>query len=119
MDNKFRRIILYLIGCIGTRSTLTYIVKIHPEQYKNILAALLLIPAIGFAYIHINGLRKTGGEVFGADIWWDDLRPIHSFLYLLTAILVFLKNNKAHYILALDTIIGLTAFSLYHTGFYL
>ena len=88
MNNKMKRMGLYLVGCMGARSTLTYIVKNHPDKYKNILTAMLLIPAIGFAYIYLNGLRKTGGEVFGDKIWWNNLRPVHSILYLITAILV-------------------------------
>jgi|TARA_B110000971_G_scaffold221140_1_gene267074 hypothetical protein len=116
MNNKMKRMGLYLVGCMGARSTLTYIVKNHPDKYKNILTAMLLIPAIGFAYIYLNGLRKTGGEVFGDKIWWNNLRPVHSILYLITAILVFLKNKKAFYVLAVDTLIGLVAFTLYHSG---
>ena len=26
-------------------------------------------------------LRKTGLEVFGDKIWWNNLRPIHGILY--------------------------------------
>lgn len=116
MDNKLKRIILYLIGCMGARTTLTYIVKNHPDKYKNILTAMLLIPAFGFAYIYLNDLRKTGGEVFGDKIWWNNLRPLHSILYFITALLVFLKQKNAFYFLAIDTLIGLVAFALYHLG---
>ena len=64
MDSVRKRIILFLLGCMGTRAGLTYFVKNNYEKYREILVFLLLIPAIGFTYIYANDLRKTGREVF-------------------------------------------------------
>ena len=52
-------------------------------------------------------------------LWLNNLRPLHSILYFITALLVFLKHKNAFYFLALDTLIGLAAFILYHSGIYL
>tara|TARA_B100000902_G_C27215389_1_gene866665 strand:+ start:474 stop:821 length:348 start_codon:yes stop_codon:yes gene_type:complete len=114
MNNKSKRMILFLLGCMGARFGLTYLVKNHDKKYKSALLAVLLIPAIGFSYIYMNGLRKTGAEVFGDKIWWNDIRPFHSLMYFLTAYLVYIDNKKAYYPLALDTIVGLRAFIKYH-----
>ena len=54
MDTKYKRILLFLIFCIGTRSLLTYSVFVHNKKYKDVLRNILLIPAIGFAFIHAN-----------------------------------------------------------------
>ena len=59
-------------------------------------------------------LRKTGTEVFGADIWWNEIRPIHSMLYLLFCIYMYKKNEYAYLPLLLDLIIGIVSFTLYH-----
>ena len=68
--------------------------------------------AIGFMVIYLTGLRKSGPETFGEPIWWDDLRPIHAFNYGLFALLALHDNPEAWKVLFIDTIIGLTAWSL-------
>jgi hypothetical protein len=116
MDNRHKRILLFLFFCIGTRALFTYVVAKHEKKYRLGVTILLLIPAIGFGYIYANDLRKTGREVFGDKIWWNYMRPFHSLMYFLTAYLVNLGHEKAFYPLALDTIAGLRAFTLYHTS---
>jgi len=78
------------------------------------MGALAVIPAIGFLTIYFGGLRKTGAEVFGERIWWNDLRPVHGFLYALFAILALQRNRLAWIVLLVDVLIGLTAFIMYH-----
>ena len=95
MGSIHKRIILFLLGCMGTRAGLTYFVKNNYEKYREMLVFLLLIPAIGFTYIYANDLRKTGREVFGDKIWWNNLRPFHALMYFSSALLVFNKNKKA------------------------
>lgn len=114
MNTIHKRMILFLIGCIGTRSGLTYIVRNYYQKYRNLLIVLLLIPAIGFSYIYMNDLRKSGAEVFGDKIWWNNLRPFHALMYFSSALLVFNKNKKAYLPLALDTSVGLISFTYYH-----
>jgi hypothetical protein len=114
MDNKHKRLALFLIGCIGTRTALTYIVKHHNQKYQKLLVLVLLAPAIGFTYIYMNDLRKTGPEVFGDKIWWNNLRPFHALMYFSAAYLVYSKNKQAYFPIALDTIVGLLSFSYYH-----
>ena len=75
---------------------------------------IALIPAIGFAYIFITGSRKTGAEVFGDKIWWNNLRPVHSLLYFIFAYLAINASTKAYIPLLIDVIIGLVSFLVYH-----
>jgi hypothetical protein len=55
-------------------------------------------------------LRKTGTEVFGEKIWWNDIRPVHGLLYLLFAYLAINKNKNAWLILLFDVLFGLSMF---------
>ena len=114
MNNYTIRILLFLFGCIGARIMLAYIVQLYGIQYKNELTALLLIPACGFTYIYMNGLRKTGIEVFKGKIWWNALRPFHAFMYFLAAYFVFTTNNSAYKVILADTLVGFIAFVCYH-----
>ena len=109
-----KRILLFLFGCITVRVLLVYLAKTLSTKYLKYMGYLALIPAIGFAYIFITGSRKTGAEVFGDKIWWNNLRPVHSLLYFTFAYLAINSSKKAYIPLLIDVIIGLVAFSVYH-----
>jgi hypothetical protein len=113
MDERVleKRRALFLIGCIGARLWLSYIVK--ESQW---LAEIVIVIGLGFWTIYWFNLRKTGLEVFGDVIWWNNLRPIHGTLYL-TAGLMLLSNKYKKYawmFILVDTMIGLYAFVEYH-----
>lgn len=109
MNTLQKRTLLFLIFCIGTRTLFAYLAKTYP-QYLQYMGALAIIPAIGFLYFFFSGTRKTGNEVFGGKIWWNNLRPIHAILYLLFAISAIQKKHYAWMFLAADVVLGLTAF---------
>ena len=117
MKDLQKRILLFLVGCIGTRLLLVYISKNIDKQYLPYLGYLAMIPAIGFTYIFLTGSRKTGAEVFGDKIWWNNLRPIHALLYAIFAYNAINKNIESWKILLLDVSIGLTSFLAYHIVF--
>jgi hypothetical protein len=114
MNDIQKRFLLFLIGCIGTRALFVYIAKNASSKYLPLLGYLALLPAIGFLYIYFTGSRKTGGEVFGEKIWWNDLRPIHSLIYFLFAYNAIIGNNKAWIYLLVDVIFGLISFLIFH-----
>jgi hypothetical protein len=114
MIDIHKRFLLFLIGCIGSRSLLVYIAKNASPKYLAWLGYLALLPAIGFMYIYLTGSRKTGPEVFGDKIWWNNLRPIHSLLYFLFAYNAIRGNKKAWIYLLLDVVIGAISFLLFH-----
>ena len=43
--------------------------------------------------------RKRGGETFGQKIWWNHMRPIHSFMFALFAYLAISKNKNSYIVL--------------------
>ena len=114
MDDLKKRMLLFLIGCIGTRSLFAYIAKNIGLRYLPLLGYLALLPMIGFIYIYFTGSRQTGAEVFGAKIWWNNLRPIHALLYGLFAYYAIQRSNFAWKFLLADVIIGFFAFIMYH-----
>lgn len=114
MNNLQKIFLMFLIGCIGLRSIFVIIAKYINTNYLKYLGLLALIPAIGFIYIYLTGTRKTGAEVFGNKIWWNNLRPIHSILYFLFAYNAIIGNKESWIYLLVDVLIGLISFLLHH-----
>ena len=114
MNNIQKRFLLFLIGCIGMRSLFVIIAKNINVTYLPYLGYLALLPAIGFAYIYLSGSRKTGQEVFGEKIWWNDLRPLHSLLYFLFAYNAIIGNKNSWIYLLIDVVFGLLSFLIFH-----
>lgn len=114
MNNIQKRFILFLVGCIGTRSLLVYLAKTTNKTFLMFFGYLALLPAIGFFYLYFTGSRKTGAEVFGDKIWWNNLRPIHALLYSLFAYNAIIGNTNAWIYLLVDVLFGLTSFLIFH-----
>jgi hypothetical protein len=115
MNDIQKRFLLFLIGCIGLRSFFVYLAKTLPNEYLQIMGFISLIPASGFLYIYLTGTRQTGTEVFGEKIWWNNLRPIHSFFYFCFAYFAINKLNKiAWKFLFADVVFGLSSFLFNH-----
>jgi len=109
MDVQTKRTLLFLFGCMGTRLSLVWVAYKFPEFLRT-LGFIALIPAIGFMYIYANGLRKTGPEVFGGRIWWNDLRPVHSLLWFTFAYMaIHNMHDHAWKVLLFDVTLGFTA----------
>lgn len=114
MNTMRQRMLLFLFGCIGLRSLFVIIAKYASLNMLKYMGYLALLPAIGFMYIYFTCSRQTGGEVFGDKIWWNDLRPIHSILYILFAFNAITGNANAWIYLLFDVLFGLTNFVWFH-----
>jgi len=112
METETKRILLFLFGCIGVRSYIVYLSRQKENLPYMIIPAFII--GFGFLYIYFTNSRKTGPEVFGDKIWWNDLRPLHGLLWLSFAILAILKNENAWLVLLSDTLIGLFSFISFH-----
>ncbi len=115
MDVQTKRALLFLVGCIGTRTALAVGAKLASPTVLQTMGALALLPTLGFFIIFIFKLRETGPEVFGDKIWWNSLRPIHGTLYLLFAIFALRKSDKAWMFLAADVAFGLISYIAHKT----
>ena len=114
MNNLHKRYLLFLLGCIPMRITLVYLAKTLSSKYLKIMGYIALLPAIGFLYIYITNGRKTGGEVFGGKIWWNNLRPVHSLLYFIFSYMAINKEPNSYIPLLIDVTIGFLAFLNHH-----
>ena len=114
MNNIQKRFLLFLFGCVVARLLLVYIAKNIKSKYLPILGYFALVPALGFIYIYYNNLRKTGQEVLGDTIWWNDIRPIHSFLYFLFFFMAINRKRNSWIVLLIDVLFGLTMFLKFH-----
>jgi hypothetical protein len=114
MNNIQKRFLLFLFGCIVVRLIFVILSKnIDLDKLSN-LGYIALLPVIGWFYIIFIGERNTGGEVFGEEIWWKDLRIIHATFWSIFAYMAINKNNNAWKVLFSDTLFGLFAFLNYH-----
>ena len=114
MENIKKRLLLFLIGCMGIRLLLVYLAKTLNPNYVKYLGYISILIGLSFIYLFFSGSRKTGPEVFGDNIWWNNLRPVHAILYLLFAYNAINGNNKAWMFLLVDVIIGFISFIIYH-----
>ena len=114
MNHLQKTFLLFLIGCIGVRFLFVIVAMYISTKYLKYLGYLALLPATGFMYIYLTGSRKTGAEVFGENIWWNNLRPVHSILYFLFAYNAIIGNNQSWIYLLVDVIFGLISFLIHH-----
>lgn len=70
--------------CVPARLGLVWWAWKHPGR---VLSALLGVASVGIYMIYRNGWRQVGWETQGEPIWWNDVRPMHAFLWGLAAVL--------------------------------
>ena len=106
----------YFIICILVRLMIVYMVYLilnNNIRYNNNLLlkfSTIILFIIGFSFLlqYLTKIRDVGA--FNQDIWWDFLRPIHAYLYILSSYLIYKNDKKAIYFLLLDGIIGILGF---------
>ena len=113
--NVKSRMLIFLVFCIGARLGLAYLAKVIPAAYLTVYSLIIGIIGVSFLFLFVTGLRKTGAETGGKAIWWAKLRPIHGILYVIAGGLLFYRHRCwGSQVIVVDTLIGLTAFLLYH-----
>ena len=111
MKDLHKRYILFLFVCIGIRSLFVYLAKTVNLKNLKLLGFLYLLFGIGILSIYIFDLRKTGREVGGGKIWWNNMRHLFGLIWLLFAYLAIIgKKYIAWKVLLLDIIFGLGLF---------
>lgn len=111
--NTKQRIILFLSICITVRLCLVLAAKFGSNHVQNLLAVFAVTASLGFMYQFFYHPTKLGG--FGGQPWWNRLRPVHAFLYMIFALIIFSGKRKwAWTILLTDVIIGLFAFIMHY-----
>ena len=109
---EMKRVLYFLIGCIGTRLLLVYLAYILDPKYLEYLGYLCLIIGLGFIYntFFENKLADSQLKNWKYDrvVWWKNLRPVHGILYLLFAYHAIYGISYPS-ILIIDVIIGFSA----------
>ena len=113
MNKIQKRFFLFSI-CIFVRTILVLLAYYLDTKYVYYMSYPAFLIGLGFIVIYLGDLRNTGGEVFGDNIWWNDLRTIHGFNYLFFAYLAFTKNKNSYIPLVIDVILGTIVFIIYH-----
>jgi len=62
--------------CITVRLLFAYIASVANRRWLSILGYVAILPALGFLYLFVTGVRNKTGA-FGEKIWWNHLRPVH------------------------------------------
>ena len=96
--------LLFLTGCIGCRLLFAFFAKNVSNDNLPLLAMIALIPAITFLHLYITDGRPKG---FFSTSWWNDVRPVHGFMYALFAVYAFKRERFAWKVLVLDALFGL------------
>ena len=114
-----KRQLLFLIGCIGTRSLLT--LASTNTQLLPYIGSITLVMSLSFLYIYTFGSKKADSQLEwfkdnDTKIWWNKLRLVHGLTYLLFTVLALGQKDYAWIVLAIDTIFGLVVWIL-HTYF--
>lgn len=118
MSDVQKSMLLFIFACIPVRLSFVWIAK-YKQEWLDYMAVVAAAISIGFSIIYIFNLRKTGGEVFGDKIWWNDLRPVHAVLYAIFAYLAIIDPENAWKPLAADVSLGIVAFILHRVLFLL
>lgn len=95
-------------GCLPARAGLAvavmWLAHAKPPGAMPIVAALLLVPAVGFGGQWLLGGRTRGA--FGGPVWWGHARLAHAVLYLAAAVLCVWRGDVAGLVLLADVVLG-------------
>lgn len=101
-----KRVVLFLVGCIGTRLLMAYIPQTLPKNALPIMGIAIAIMGLGFLYLWITNSRLNAQEA-GGKTWWAHLRLVHASLYIAAAIYLFKGDRSASIPLVIDVISGI------------
>ena len=114
---KTKRILVFLLGCIGSRLALTMLSKYIKVDYLPLFTLFTIPVSVSFMYLYIFGNKTADRQLEwlgDKKIWWNQLRPIHSILFMIFSIMAINRSSNAWILLLLDTIIGFTAWIIHH-----
>ena len=117
MNNIQKRFLRFLLGCIPTRYSLSYLSYKIDKKYLPYLGLLTLTFALGFLRIYFFGSEVADRQLSWANvekIWWNHLRIVHGLLYLAFSISAFLKKDYSWKIIMVEATIGLFSFLHHH-----
>ena len=113
-----RRIVLFLVGCMGLRILFVLLAKKVPLIILQLMGVIAIMISIGFMYTALFKYKKGDLGVTGGKVWWNEMRIFHSITYGLFAYLALTKNqNVAWKILLFDVIVGFSSFMIHYAQY--
>jgi len=116
MKDIYKRYIMFLLLCIPTRAYIAYKAKNTSKENLKIMGYISLIVSLSMLFIYLTDLRQSGLETQGAKIWWNNLRPVFSIIYMLFALSAIDGKDYAYKFLIADVILGFIAFINNHSS---
>ena len=110
--NDTARIILFLTVCMTVRLALAIFAKILDTKYLPIMGIATLAISAGFLYTFLFSKKTVGA--FGGKVWWNNMRLVHSIIYLAFSFSAIMQKRWSWLILVLDVFIGLGAFLVHY-----
>ena len=98
-----KRIIIFFTMCFTVRLLFVILAMKLNNKYLQLFSIPLLLISIGFS---ITYYKKKMIGAFKGRVWWHNLRPLHSLLYLYAFYMAYNKNNNTYKILLFDLILG-------------
>jgi hypothetical protein len=115
MLSKEKRIVYFLLGCIGVRTILAISPLYLDKSLFYMLGTITMIIGTSFLYLYFFNGRMNAPEGGGVT-WWANYRLIHGLLYICASIYLFQKKRLAWLPLTIDVLLGLILFIINHSN---
>jgi hypothetical protein len=124
---SIERMLMFYVGCIGSRLLLALIALYIAHSYSPLAEVLGTLMAFGLVSTTLVWVllaigvfhRDNGLEVFNADLWWKHWRWFHALTYFMAGVLLLNPNRtiRAHAwkVLFFDALIGATVYTVHTT----
>ena len=107
--NVITRIILYFFLCIPVRS-IPILILYNTNKFNFPISIFYLIIGVLFLWRSFSYTPNQKG-LFGGNVWWQELRIFHGFVYLLVYKLLHNKQiDLVKKILIIDLLLGILKF---------
>lgn len=107
MDSTQRRYLF--IVCICVRLLIVYLVYKTPKKYLSFVGVTSLLVSLGFLNSFLK-YKKDDRGLFDGEVWWNNLRLVHSIMYFIFGVLSLVKVQHHYRILLVDILIGIIGF---------
>lgn len=92
--------------CIFIRFILAFFVYYsYMIQLRYVFILFYFIIGIGAIYQYIVKTRNIGA--FNNHVWWDNIRPVHSILFLMTSAGLLYKYKYSYIFILMDTLVSI------------
>jgi hypothetical protein len=94
--------------CVPVRLAIAVVVCLFPNRWLPFAGAVALIGAIGLIFRTLT-YSPAQLSFFKHKVYWNNLRPVHAFMWLVFAFLAFEQDPRAKIIPFIDVVFGAIA----------